>query len=161
VQPLLDWTEVDVWRYIQRENIPIPKMYFARKRKTVSFARVQPHHAPDRKHGVDHRRNYRRTRGDAHKRARRPRPGSSRTQRNAKATSAWIFMSMLEHSAPSIDAKPKLRVVFVGHVDHGKSTLIGRILHDTGSLPEGKIEDIKKAVRRRGWSLNSLSCSMH
>jgi bifunctional enzyme CysN/CysC len=33
-----------------------------------------------------------------------------------------------------------LKIVFVGHVDHGKSTLIGRILHDTGSLPEGKIE---------------------
>ena len=30
VQPLLDWTEVDIWRYIQRENIPIPKMYFAK-----------------------------------------------------------------------------------------------------------------------------------
>jgi len=33
VQPLLDWTEVDVWRYIQRENIPIPQMYFARNGK--------------------------------------------------------------------------------------------------------------------------------
>ena len=33
VQPLLDWTEVDIWRYIQRENIPIPKMYFARNGK--------------------------------------------------------------------------------------------------------------------------------
>ena len=31
VQPLLDWTETDIWRYIQRENIPIPQMYFARK----------------------------------------------------------------------------------------------------------------------------------
>ena len=30
VQPLLDWTEVDIWRYIQREKIPIPQMYFAR-----------------------------------------------------------------------------------------------------------------------------------
>ena len=40
---------------------------------------------------------------------------------------------------------PKLRVVFVGHVDHGKSTLIGRILHDTGSLPDGKVDEIKKA----------------
>src|SRR5438046_8514695 len=59
-------------------------------------------------------------------------------------------MSMPEHSAPSIDAKPKLRVVFVGHVDHGKSTLIGRILHDTGSLPEGKIEQIKKACAAEG-----------
>src|SRR6184192_582132 len=38
-----------------------------------------------------------------------------------------------------------LRVVFAGHVDHGKSTLIGRILHDTDSLPEGKIDMVKKA----------------
>src|ERR1700737_935813 len=37
------------------------------------------------------------------------------------------------------------RVVFVGHVDHGKSTLIGRILHDTDSLAEGKIDMVKKA----------------
>jgi len=47
-------------------------------------------------------------------------------------------------------AAPKLRVVFVGHVDHGKSTLIGRILHDTSSLPEGKIEQIKKACAAEG-----------
>ena len=39
----------------------------------------------------------------------------------------------------------RLKVVFVGHVDHGKSTLIGRILHDTGSLPEGKIAAIQQA----------------
>jgi sulfate adenylyltransferase subunit 1 (EFTu-like GTPase family) len=38
-----------------------------------------------------------------------------------------------------------LKIVFVGHVDHGKSTLIGRILHDTESLPAGKIEQVKKA----------------
>jgi len=30
VQPLLDWAEVDIWRYIEREEIPIPQMYFAR-----------------------------------------------------------------------------------------------------------------------------------
>ncbi len=30
VQPLLDWAEVDIWRYIEREQIPIPQMYFAR-----------------------------------------------------------------------------------------------------------------------------------
>src|SRR6201987_5147528 len=43
-----------------------------------------------------------------------------------------------------------LRVVFTGHVDHGKSTLIGRILHDTDSLPEGKIEQVKKACQEEG-----------
>src|SRR5881296_2686297 len=45
---------------------------------------------------------------------------------------------------------PPLRVVFVGHVDHGKSTLIGRILHDTDSLPEGRIEMVKKACTAEG-----------
>lgn len=33
VQPLLDWTEADIWRYIRRENIPIPDMYFAKEGK--------------------------------------------------------------------------------------------------------------------------------
>ena len=51
---------------------------------------------------------------------------------------------------PTSDVETKLRVVFVGHVDHGKSTLIGRILHDTGSLPEGKIEEIKKTCAAEG-----------
>ncbi len=43
------------------------------------------------------------------------------------------------------DESPRLKVVFVGHVDHGKSTLIGRILHDTDSLPEGKVAAIQAA----------------
>ncbi|MEM1060002.1 MAG: sulfate adenylyltransferase subunit CysD [Verrucomicrobiota bacterium] len=30
VQPLLDWAEIDIWRYIKREQIPIPPLYFAR-----------------------------------------------------------------------------------------------------------------------------------
>ena len=32
-----------------------------------------------------------------------------------------------------------LKIVIVGHVDHGKSTLVGRLFHDTGSLPPGKV----------------------
>ncbi len=44
----------------------------------------------------------------------------------------------------------KLGVVIVGHVDHGKSTLIGRLLHDTGSFNEGKFEELKKVCERRG-----------
>ena len=58
--------------------------------------------------------------------------------------------SSIENLASGIDAKPKLRVVFVGHVDHGKSTLIGRILHDTDSLPEGKIDQIQKTCAAEG-----------
>jgi bifunctional enzyme CysN/CysC len=43
-----------------------------------------------------------------------------------------------------------MRIVIVGHVDHGKSTLVGRLFHDTGSLPEGKLEQIKAMCERRG-----------
>jgi len=46
-----------------------------------------------------------------------------------------------------------LKLVIVGHVDHGKSTLIGRLLYDTGSLPEGKIEEIKSICDSLGKGL--------
>lgn len=36
--------------------------------------------------------------------------------------------------------KPHLNLVFIGHVDHGKSTLIGRLLYETGSIDERVIE---------------------
>ena len=46
-----------------------------------------------------------------------------------------------------------LRFVIVGHVDHGKSTLIGRLLYDTGSLSEGKIDEIREICRSLGKDL--------
>lgn len=36
VFPLSNWTELDVWRYIQREDIPIPDLYFAKPRPVVN-----------------------------------------------------------------------------------------------------------------------------
>ena len=47
-------------------------------------------------------------------------------------------------------ARNQLRLVVVGHVDHGKSTLIGRLFYDTGSLPEGKYEQLVAIAQRRG-----------
>src|SRR5271165_1824312 len=46
--------------------------------------------------------------------------------------------------------RPLVRIVIVGHVDHGKSTLIGRLLHETGSLPDGKLESLKAVSVCRG-----------
>lgn len=40
--------------------------------------------------------------------------------------------------------------VIVGHIDHGKSTLIGRLLYDTDSLAPDKIEEMKKASAGKG-----------
>ena len=46
--------------------------------------------------------------------------------------------------------KKHLKFVIIGHVDHGKSTLIGRLLYDTKSLPSDKIDEIKKASQDLG-----------
>src|SRR5208282_2216381 len=44
----------------------------------------------------------------------------------------------------------QMKIVIVGHVDHGKSTFVGRLLHDTGSLPEGKLQELEAIAQRRG-----------
>lgn len=43
-----------------------------------------------------------------------------------------------------------LKFVIVGHVDHGKSTLIGRLLFDTDSLPDGKMDEVRKTSEQLG-----------
>lgn len=47
-----------------------------------------------------------------------------------------------------METKEQMNIVIVGHVDHGKSTVIGRLLADTGSLPEGKLEAVKEYCRK-------------
>lgn len=47
-----------------------------------------------------------------------------------------------------VDEREQLPLVVVGHVDHGKSTILGRLLHETSSLPEGKLEQIKEKCQR-------------
>ncbi|TWJ19085.1 sulfate adenylyltransferase subunit 1 [Geobacter argillaceus] len=43
-----------------------------------------------------------------------------------------------------------LKIVIVGHVDHGKSTLIGRLFFDTGSIPESRYLEIEATCRAQG-----------
>ncbi len=42
----------------------------------------------------------------------------------------------------------RMDIVVVGHVDHGKSTVIGRLMADTGSLPEGKLDQVRAMCAR-------------
>jgi elongation factor 1-alpha len=47
-------------------------------------------------------------------------------------------------------AKPNMNVVFVGHVDHGKSTTIGRLMYDSGLLPEQELQKLKEEAAKHG-----------
>ena len=47
-------------------------------------------------------------------------------------------------------SKPHLNIVFVGHVDHGKSTTVGRLLLDSGHIEEHVIEKFEKEAAERG-----------
>jgi bifunctional enzyme CysN/CysC len=47
-------------------------------------------------------------------------------------------------------ARDQMNVVIVGHVDHGKSTVVGRLLADTGALPQGKLDAVRRECERTG-----------
>ena len=46
--------------------------------------------------------------------------------------------------------KPIINVVFVGHVDHGKSTTIGRLMFDTGKISQQEIDKLKQEAQEKG-----------
>ena len=43
--------------------------------------------------------------------------------------------------------KPHINLITTGHVDHGKSTLIGRLLYDSGSIPEQDLRKLKEKAK--------------
>ena len=47
-------------------------------------------------------------------------------------------------------AKPNMNVVFVGHVDHGKSTTIGRLMYDSGMIPENEMNKLREEAIKHG-----------
>lgn len=46
--------------------------------------------------------------------------------------------------------KPHLNIIFTGHVDHGKSTLVGRVLYDTGAISENDLRKLKEEAAKVG-----------
>ncbi len=47
-------------------------------------------------------------------------------------------------------AKPHLNLIFTGHVDHGKSTTVGRLLYETGALSENDLRKLKEEAGKMG-----------
>jgi len=48
------------------------------------------------------------------------------------------------------EKKPHINLVFIGHVDHGKSTTVGRLMFDTGALPEQELRKLKEEAKEKG-----------
>jgi len=46
--------------------------------------------------------------------------------------------------------KPHINLAVIGHVDHGKSTLVGRLLYETGNIPQHLIEQYRKEAEQKG-----------
>ena len=46
--------------------------------------------------------------------------------------------------------KPNMNVVFVGHVDAGKSTVVGRLLFDSGAVSEQEITKLRQEAEKHG-----------
>lgn len=65
-------------------------------------------------------------------------------------TNLAIKTQELPMTQNEISKKEQLKIVIVGHVDHGKSTLIGRLFYETGSLPDGQYEKVLKSSEKRG-----------
>ena len=46
--------------------------------------------------------------------------------------------------------KPHLNVIFIGHIDHGKSTTVGRLMYDTGNLSEQDCRKLEALAKEKG-----------
>ena len=163
VFPLSNWTELDVWRYIELENLELPSIYYAHEREVferdgillavseyaqagqrrnrggrmgaLPHRRRPDHHRCGALTSHRHRAGDRRDlRGHCFRTRRDPRRRPNVGRRDGGPQARGIFLMTA--------TRQLLRITTAGSVDDGKSTLIGRLLHDTDSLPLDHLEAV-------------------
>ncbi len=143
MHPLLHWTEIDIWRYIAREGMPMVELYFAKNGKRYRSLGDQDITNPVPSNADTIEEIIRELEATRTPNARgAPWTGKPKTHSNACAQPGTC-----DGTGRASAERDLMRIVIVGHVDHGKSTLVGRLFHDTGSLPDGKLEADQGDVR--------------
>ena len=178
VFPISNWTELDVWQYVAREELELPSIYYAHEREVferdgmlyatsevieryddeVPFSGVGaiPHrrrHELHRRRALARdvvRRRRRGDRSDARHRARRdPRRRPRLGGRDGGPEACRVFLTSAA-AARRDRCASLLRLVTCGSVDDGKSTLIGRLLYDTKQVFVDQMEHVEETSERRG-----------
>ena len=150
VHPLLHWTEVDIWKYTKRENIPVIDLYFAKNGKRYRSLGDHDITSPIQSEAATLDEIIARAGDDPGARARGPGHGPRVRGCVRAAARRRLHVRRARTMPQTKNENRQLRIVIVGHVDHGKSTLVGRLIHETGSLPDGKLDAIKAMSERRG-----------
>ena len=145
VHPLLGWKEIDIWEYIKRENIPIIDLYFAKNGKRYRSLGCAPCTIPIDSNAttideiIEELKNTKST----------ERSGRAQDQEDAHAMEKLRKMDICKEEITMKEERENLNIVVVGHVDHGKSTLIGRLFYDTNSLPRWCNRKGEENIRRK------------
>ena len=146
IHPLLDWTEINIWEYIKLENIPFMDLYLNRGDGTrYRSLGCAPCTFPIKSTAttVDEIIEELRATNVAER--------AGRAQDEAEAWRCSAKMATCKTETPAtVDIRDRMNIVIVGSVDHGKSTLLGRLYADTGTLPEGKVEKIQAICKQQG-----------
>ena len=134
-------TEIDVWRYHEREAIPFVSLYLAqnglryRSLREKNLTTPVPSTAASIEAIIQELETTRA-------------PGGRSMEHDSE--DAFERLRSAGYIEIPGDEGAPLNIVSVGHVDHGKSTLIGRLLYETGSLPDGTFAELVASSERRG-----------
>ncbi len=176
VFPISNWTELDVWQYIAREQLELPSIYFAHERQVfrrdgmiyavsdhverlpgedpfdvmgqVPHRRRHDLHRRGRVARVDDRRGRDRDRRHQCHRARRDPRRRPRLRSGYGRPQAGRVLLMA--TSEQMMQSELLRLVTAGSVDDGKSTLLGRLLYDTKQILADQLAHIEETSLRRG-----------
>ena len=182
--PLSNWTELDIWYYIDREQIEIPTIYFSHKRSVFErdgmllteseYNPCRPGEVPTRAHRPvphrgrpdphrlrrepcrDHVGDHRRDRHRHGDRARRhPRRRPLLRGRHGRPQEGRLLLMPAAHAVQT--QMDLLRFATAGSVDDGKSTLIGRLLLDSKSIFADQLEAVEATSVSRGYDYTDLA----